>query len=306
MDPALPPGVAAALRAVPELAGAPTNVTPLPLSTSNTNLRVDIRGESFVLRLFGEADIMLGVDRETEVEAVRAAAAAGAGPELIAYVPEHGFMVTRYIAGARVSPQDLRRPEVLSAAVGSLRALHACSPLGATFSVFRTTERYLRLAAERGVELPAGFKEGRTISDRIEASPAGHPLRLQLCHNELMGENLIWDGIRVWIVDEEFAATGDAWFDLGDLVAAHDLPPADQERLLHLYLGRVSDTDRARLGLMTVMSDLREAAWAVLQQAVSRLEFDFEAHSAWALRRGLERAERGLDDWLPQLIPASA
>lgn len=306
MEPALPPGVEAALRAVPQFAGAPTNVTRLAVSTSNTNLRVDVRGESFVARVFGDADVALGVDRETEIEATRVAAAVGSGPPVVAFIPEHGCLVTRYIAGTRVNPNDLQRPEVLSAAVGCLRAFHACPPLSTVFSVFRTTERYLQLAAERGVELSPELEHARTIAERIEASPAGRPTLVRLCHNEMMGENLIWDGMRIWMTDYEFAGTGDPWFDLGDLAAAHDLPPADQERMLRLYLGTVNDHDRARLGLMTVMSDLREAAWATLHRAVSPLPFDFEAHAGWAVRRCLERADAGLDDWLSELIPASA
>lgn len=294
------PELRAVIRAVPGLAGAAYSSTPLGEATSNTNIRVDVRrGESFVVRFFGSSERLLGVDRETEVEAARAAAAAGVGPEVIAYIPEHGCLVTRYVPGTRVTSTDFGNPEVLAAAVGAIRAFHACPALGASFSVFRTTERYLRLAADRGVEIPKPFEEAREFAERIEIAVGTRPVELQPCHNELMGENLLWGGNRIWIVDYEFAAMGDPWFDLGDLAAANELPLLTQERLLQLYLVKVTDADRARLALMTVMSDLREAAWALVQQAISPLSVDFADHAERSIERSLERARADrFDDWL--------
>jgi thiamine kinase-like enzyme len=299
MEAARDPELRAVIRAVPGMAGAEYSSQPLNQATSNTNVRVDVRGASFVVRFFGSSQSLLGVDRETEVEAARAAAAAGVGPEVIAYIPEHGCLVTRYVAGDRVTSADFGNAEVLAAVVGAIRAFHACPPLGASFSVFRTTERYLRLAADRGVEIPKPFERAREIADRIEIAVGSQPVEPQPCHNELMGENLLWDGTRIRIVDYEFAGMGDPWFDLGDLAAANELPLPTQERLLHLYLGKVADADRARLALMAVMSDLREAAWALVQQAVSPLEVDFADHAERSIERCLSRAGSDLfGDWL--------
>jgi thiamine kinase-like enzyme len=303
MEAARDPELRAVMRAVPGMAGAVYSSEPLGEGTSNTNVRVDVRGESFVVRFFGSSESVLGVDRDAEVEAARAAAAAGVGPEVIAYVPEHGCLVTRYVTGRRVTSADFGNSDVLAATVGAIRAFHACPPLRASFSVFRTTERYLRLADDRGVEIPKAFVEAREIADRIEAAMESRPVEPQPCHNELMGENLLWDGHRIWIVDYEFAGMGDPWFDLGDLAAANDLPPATQERLLRLYLVKVTDADRARIALMTIMSDLREAAWALVQQAISPLTVDFADHALRSVERCLERARAAqFDDWLAAVL----
>src|SRR4026208_2517694 len=47
---------------------------------TNQNLKVDVGGESLVLRVAGKNTDLLGIDREAELAATEAAAAAGAGP----------------------------------------------------------------------------------------------------------------------------------------------------------------------------------------------------------------------------------
>ena len=45
--------------------------------------------------------------------------------------------------------------------------------------------------------------------------------------------------------------------------------------LLTEYFGSVTPRRLARLALMKVMSDLREAMWGVVQQGLSSLDFDY-------------------------------
>jgi hypothetical protein len=50
---------------------------------------------------------------------------------------------------------------------------------------------------------------------------------------------------------------------------------------------------------MRVMSDAREAAWGVVQGAISELEFDFAAYAQEHFERLRETvAAREFDDWL--------
>ena len=68
---------------------------------------------------------------------------------------------------------------------------------------------------------------------------------------------------------------GDLFFDLGNLSINNGLTADAQEMLLRLYFGDVTDAHRARLQLMRIMSDFREAMWGVVQQAISTLDFDY-------------------------------
>jgi len=101
------------------------------------------------------------------------------------------------------------------------------------------------------------------------------------CHNDLLNANFIDDGNRIRIVDWEYAGMGDPFFDLGNFSVNHQLTPEQDAYLLTAYDGTDEpDAPRlARLTLMRVVSDFREAMWGVLQQAISTLEVDFVAYA---------------------------
>src|SRR5213592_663069 len=145
-------------------------VTPIEGGITNLNYRIDVDQEAFVLRLAGTDTELLGIDRAAEVEAGRVAAAAGVGPEVVAFLPELGCVVTRFLAGSPIPEERLGDPPVMRSVIASIRAIHGCPSIRATFPVFRIVERFRDMAAERGVAIPAAYDEAHTVSTRIEES----------------------------------------------------------------------------------------------------------------------------------------
>jgi thiamine kinase-like enzyme len=92
---------------------------------------------------------------------------------------------------------------------------------------------------------------------------------------------------------------GDPFFDLGNLAVNNDLDADADALLLGHALGEVRDRHRARLALMRLMSDFREAMWGVVQRAISTLDEDFEAYATEHFGRLLANAAAApLDDLL--------
>ena len=276
-----------------------TTLSPITSGITNANVKVELDGEAFVIRLPGADTDLLGIDREAEREATRTAAAVGVGPEVIDFV--EGCLVTRFVAGQPIPEEDLQREEVLAHVVRSIRAIHASPPIPSTFPVFRIVERYRELAAARGVAIPEAYASAHDRATQIERALARSPTPAATCHNDLLNANFLRDGDHVWIVDYEYAGMGDPFFDLGNLSINNGFSEEAQEILLRLYFGDVRDTHRARLALMRVMSDFREAMWGVLQQALSTLDFDYVAYADKHFRRleataSDERFERWLAD----------
>ena len=137
------------------------------------------------------------------------------------------------------------------------------------------------------------------MAGRIEAALARAPLPDTTCHNDLLNANFLREGNHVWIVDYEYAGMGDPFFDLGNLSINNGFSQPAQETLLRLSFGEVTDAHRARLGLMRIMSDFREAMWGVVQQGLSSLDFDYVAYAAKHFSRLLATAaDVRFDDWL--------
>ena len=144
----------------------------------------------------------------------------------------------------------------------------------------RIVEAYRALAMARGVAIPPAYELAAAVGRRIEMAPAGsNPIELRPCHNDLLNANFIDDGARIRIIDWEYAGMGDPFFDLGNFSINHELTPDEDEILLAAYDGSVRPDRLARLTLMRIVSDFREAMWGVLQQGVSTLDVDFVAYA---------------------------
>ncbi|MEO8437504.1 MAG: hypothetical protein ABI562_03535, partial [Chloroflexota bacterium] len=68
------------------------------------------------------------------------------------------------------------------------------------------------------------------------------------------------------------------------------LTPEEDEILLAAYDGAIRRDRLARLTLMRIVSDFREAMWGVLQQGVSTLDVDFVGYAAGSFDRLLRNA----------------
>ena len=84
---------------------------------------------------------------------------------------------------------------------------------------------------------------------------------------------------------------GDPFFDLGNFSINHELGPDEDRWLLEAYDGQSARPSRlARILLMRVVSDFREAMWGVLQQGISTLDVDFVAYTGDHFERLLSGA----------------
>jgi thiamine kinase-like enzyme len=255
--------------------GRQATIEPLGGGITNRNFKVDVGGETFVLRVGGKDSELLGIDRSAEHAASRAAAELGLGPEVVAFLAPEGCLVTTYIDG-EVGKVDVAR-------VGAaLRRLHDGPAFPNRFDSFRVVEAYRVTAREHGVVVPPAYELAHELADRIERRRYGAPLRP--CHNDLLNANFIDDGGRLRIVDWEYAGMGDPFFDLGNFAVNHELDPEGERALLQVY----GSDDGVALVLMRFMSDFREAMWGVVQQAISELAFDFGAYA----QEHFERLER--------------
>ena len=284
-----------AMQKVPELAGRELRLTPISGGITNRNFRVDAVDATgqWVIRLAGNDTHLLGISREVEHAATVAAAGVGVGPEVTAFIRPEGYLVTRFIVGSPVTDAAVHRPETLRRVADSLRRIHDGPAIPGLFVPLRIADAYRALAIARGVPIPPEYELAAAIGRRIELAFLSNPLELRPCHNDLLNANFIDDGTRIRIIDWEYAGMGDPFFDLGNFSINHELTPDEDELLLAAYDGEVRAPRLARLILMRVVSDFREAMWGVLQQGISSLDVDFVAYAASSFDRLLANAATG-------------
>jgi thiamine kinase-like enzyme len=264
---------------------------------TNRNYRLRWGGRDCVLRLPGKETALLGIDRATERDATRAAA--GIAPDVIAFEPRLECLVTTFIAGRPVGEGELRGP-LLDEVATALRSVHAGPRLGYAFSPWQRIARYRATAIRRQMPLPPGFDDVSDAAARISAALG--PRASAPCHNDLLTANFLHDGARVRILDWEYAGQGDPLFDLANLASNNSFDEDCEERLLAAYYGAPPSAGQlAALRLMRLMAAFWEAMWAVVQSAVSELEYDFGAYASEHLARVRERlGDPRFETWLDE------
>ncbi len=174
----------------------------------------------------------------------------------------------------------------------SLRRAHDGPPVTGVFDWYAVPANYAA-TPEAHPAFPDTFDQAMVCADEVHRAFAAAPDPPVPAHNDLLGANFLLDRQeRLWLIDWEYAGMNDRFFDLGNFAVNNGLDDAGEEALLEGYFGDVTNGRLARLRLMKVMSDLREAMWGVVQQAVSTLDVDFEAYADEHFDRLLGNAER--------------
>jgi thiamine kinase-like enzyme len=280
------PTIEQVIAAIPDWVGREAEAEPIAAGLTNANWKVTVDGTPHFVRIPGAATDLLAVDRANERYNTRAAATAGVGPPVLHELPEWDVFVLAWVDARTMS-------------IEALRQLHAGPRFRDDFDMFRTTERYLGVVDERSITIPTGYRDRLDRLPRIEAALAVHPLPTVPCHNDLLAENYLDDGERLWLVDYEYSGNNDPTFELGNTCQEQGWDEARIRELCAEYFGEATDALLARMRLQMIMSDVGWTLWAAIQAAISSIDYDF---FGWAEERW-DRAEKAIDgpdfeDWL--------
>ena len=269
--------------------GRDARVSELGGGITNRNFKVEVDGGAYVLRMGGAKTELLGIDRAVEHAAGQRAWEVGVGPEVVAFFPQEGWLVARFIDGRPISVEEMREAATLARVAAALRRFHEAAPIPGRFDPYAVVALYRERADVYDAEVPDEYAEAFGIATLIDAA-LGEQL-LVPCHNDLLNANFLDDG-SIRIVDWEYAGMGNRFFDLANFSVNHGFSVEDDRRLLEAYFGEAREADLAAVRLMRFMSDFREAMWGVLQSGISELDFDFKDYA----RKHFARLEQAQSD----------
>ena len=275
---------------VPGWSGRSVTIEPIAAGLTNANFRVDVDQRPFFVRIPGPATELLAVDRTNELMNTRAAAEAGVGPRVVHHDRVTGALVLEWLPGRTMSNAAFQEPAMPTRIATALRQLHAGPRFRDDFDMVRLSRFYLSVVDERSIPIPAGYREHLPLIPRIEAALAADPPPTVPCHNDLLAENYLDDGARLWIVDYEYSGNNDPAFELGN--TAQELG-FDDGRVVELCAAYYADDTGAtaarlsRMRLQMIMSDVGWTLWAAIQAVISPIDYDF---MGWAEERWVRAA----------------
>jgi len=242
---------------------------------TNSNYRVTVDGEHFALRVSGQNAARLGINRAHELAALRSAADAGLGPEVVAFLPPEGHLVTRWVEGRHWGVQEYRTPEHVQLLTKTVKRIHALPSNGADFSPFQRVNSFLETARSFNVPLPSGMASYLETMHTVEADRQRDNFNWhRMCHNDLVSVNYIYlEKVEsIIVLDWEFSGLGDIYYDLATVVYTHDsdgpIPPELERVMLDCYFGSVTALQRRRLLGMKYMLMLVTGLWGLAQHGM--------------------------------------
>jgi len=296
------PTIDQVIAAIPDWAGKPVTSTPIAAGLTNRNYRVEVDGTPAFVRIPGAATDLLAVDRGNERFNTRAAAAAGVAPRMLYELPDWDVFVLEWLTATTMSIEAFAAPGAAGRIAATLRRLHSGPRFRDDFDMFRLAKRYLAVVDEREIPIPAGYREHLDLIPAIETALAVRPPAVVPCHNDLLAENYLDDGARLWIVDYEYSGNNDPSFELGNTCQELGFDDAQVRELCAAYFGEASPALLARMRLQMIMSDVGWTLWAAIQARISSIDYDFWgwAEERWA-RASVTLDGPELEGWLEEV-----
>lgn len=192
-----------------------------------------------VLRQNSPISGALNLDRVTEAQVLNLADRAGLCAPLIHYDADYQYMVGRFVSGQHWQADALG----LTSLAHLLRSIHRLPAVDGYLDINEKAASYWR-AISSDAEFTADLQNlSKDVASHIEYAEALSTGGC-LCHNDLLLENLIAaDDGRLYAIDWEYAAMGDAFYELAVIVEGHGLNEQQQRLLLTEYLQRSLEPD---------------------------------------------------------------
>lgn len=253
-------------------------IAPITAGRTNRNFLVTCGKQRYFARIGYDLPYHR-INRAVEARCALFAAQNGVAPAV--HYAENGILVTDYVQGRTLKIDDTNSSAIMDRVAKHLAVLHALRmpqdiPI---FDPVDSTRFYLEsLPPEK-----LGSKERIRIESIMNTTPKLEPITL--IHADLIPENIIDDGTKLWFIDWEYAGIGHPAIDLAFIAMNFELSDYQLDSFVALHGDLNPDLVRSLKPVIIA----REALWCLVQLQVDATpRGDLVEYSRMCLRR-LER-----------------
>jgi thiamine kinase-like enzyme len=258
---------------------------------TNHNFLVRLDKEEIFARVIGTETEILGINRDAEMLASGAAAAAGIAPQVLAYFPKEDVILYECIRGRALPKRYASNPRILQRVGLLFQQCHTMDvSLPLTVDPFERIQQYRDAMQHRGLALPSNERAAFQALAKIRSALA-KDTDCAPCHLDVHTGNILYDGHQLWLVDWEYAAMSSPLFDLALYASTHNLSVEEQKNLLYFYSKQDDAKSISRLALYRMVADLYWACWGYLEDGVSELDQPYGAFARKCWDRYIQSAQ---------------
>ena len=273
-----------AIQAVPNWDVDGLSYEPVAGGISNANWRIFLphQEQSYFLKVPGEGTENF-IDRMAANNASIRAYEAGVGAQVIHFDPNTGVEVFEFIDGLRTSTNgDFLNTTVRTNAVRALRDFNNAEPLILQKTLLDMADEHIEQILELGGHFPQDFSWMNAKYREAGLALKASGLDIVPCMNDtLAGNFLLDDDNNVTLVDFEYASNNDRCAELAVWFGEMFFDPATEQEVIEEYFGKVEDRIVARITVFKAVADFKWSAWAMVQNKLSALDFDYFKYGVW-------------------------
>ena len=245
---------------------------------TNKNYLIQESSKKFVVRLGDDIPEHL-ISRSNELIASKAASEANIGPKMI--YSGKGILVLEYIESTTLTAKDVR--DKIDLIIPLLKKIHYEIPKkifgqSLIFWVFHVIRNYEKFLKDHKSSYSNLLPDLLSQSVRLEKNSS--PYQIVFGHNDLLPANFLDDGLRLWIIDWEYAGFNTPLFDLGGLASNCNFSQKEEIYLLENYFEKkIDDKLLLQYNSLKCASLLRETMWTMVSELTSKIDFDYKNYT---------------------------
>ena len=288
-----------AIELVSEWHGKEISVEPQSGGITNSNYKVVVDGSLFFVSISSTNSPLLGVDWHNKFYNAKICGETGLSPRVVHSFPLQMVLVLEYLPLALCSAESLKTLTVQRRLVHAVKVLHSGASFWYDFDMFRLIEFYMETVKDRELVLPTRYPDYREQIWEMGEALVPYRDKLVPCHNDLVPENIMDDGNRVFLLDFDYSGNNDPCFDLGSISVEAGYDDTQVSELAIAYYGLIDEKIIARIHLHSILGDVGWSLWSVIQAKISNIDFDFKDYGLTRWNRAVERMESSeFDIWL--------
>jgi thiamine kinase-like enzyme len=268
-----------AVNRIDDWKGLDLKYEPVPQGITNSNFKLTIDGKSFFIKIPG-AGTEAFIDRNNCHAANLIAAKVGIGPGVVYYFEDTGIEVTEWLEGYRIMTWgDAYNKDIFHKTADVIRFFndYKAMKLPLTQTAFEQTFKMLSMARELNAYLPPDINRMEFLAKEIENAIQSGGIDYKPCHNDLWNNNYSINDETgdVKLLDFEYASMNDECYDMGIYSGMDYFTEEMDVEFIKRYYGFFNEEKFARLKLYKLLADIKWSMWAVVQDKIATIKFDY-------------------------------
>lgn len=237
---------------------------------SNKNFRINLDGNSYVLRVPGNGSEGM-VERANEEFNAMEGCKMGINPDIRYFNAETGIKLADFIENAEtLNAATIQRHDNMKKIAAIYQKLHGSHVrLRNEFNLFKEIEKYDVLMEKAGATMYEGWEEVRSQVMKLESYLNEIGVDLKPCHNDALYENFIKasDGT-IYLIDWEYSGMNDPMADFAALFIEADFTKENEDYILGKYFnGEIPENTFEKILCYEILWDYLWSQWTVIKES---------------------------------------